>query len=176
LVATAAPMQCLDVSALVVAEKYMMKFPLASCFTDGAHVLGELASTQAGRFGSASFCEPSAFSTMLQVLKSPDTAIWMWIELPMVRVAKAYQVLPSSNTHGSGVWCQLVRMLKCFHLLPGKLTPPISGPASVRLMSLTSGFGTGEAMVNETSAQRATNKLCNMLTIEICTSWRFEIL
>lgn len=35
------------------------------------------ASTQLGKFGRASFCEPSPLFTMFQVLKSPDSATWM---------------------------------------------------------------------------------------------------
>jgi hypothetical protein len=52
-------MQCFDVSAFVVAEKYITNVPSLPWTISGAQVLGLEASTQDGRLGNASFCEPS---------------------------------------------------------------------------------------------------------------------
>lgn len=52
--------------------------------------------THDGRFGNASSL------ITVQLSKSVELAIWIWMLVPFVRVAKAYQTLFTSITQGSG--------------------------------------------------------------------------
>ena len=58
-------------------------------------------STQLGKSGKASFWDPSALFTRLQVLKSEDSATWICTLFPTDLVAKAYQRLSAPMIAGS---------------------------------------------------------------------------
>lgn len=133
------------------------------------HTVLELpSSTQPGRLGKASFCEPSPFWTMLQDSKSADSATWICTLPPIVRVAKAYQRLLTPMIAGSGrVRLELAKTVSCTfsQIIPGKLAPPIFGPAGAlleryfRAMTATSfAFTTGREKTGWARARRPAQK------------------